>query len=73
MPGPRQLSGAREAFDDETSTFTCRTAESVSSGMPNKVGYDITLCPEGSDFAPMRESVEQVGWGVQEFWFWGWR
>ncbi|CAJ1344105.1 unnamed protein product [Effrenium voratum] len=48
------------AFDDETSTFTCRTAESVSSGMPNKVGYDITLCPEGSDFAPMRESVEQA-------------
>ena len=43
-----------EAFDDETSTFTCRTAESQSDGsVMNRAGYNITLCPEAPDFQRM--------------------
>ena len=43
-----------EAFDDETSTFTCRTAESQSDGsVMNRAGYNITLCPEAPDFERM--------------------
>eukprot|EP00435_Cladocopium_sp_Y103_P044041 s455_g12.t1 len=43
-----------EAFDDETSTFTCRTAESQHDGsIPNRAGYNITLCPQAPDFQQM--------------------
>jgi len=43
-----------EAFDDETSTFTCRTAESQGDGsVMNRAGYNITLCPEAPDFQRM--------------------
>lgn len=42
------------AFDDETSTFTCRTAESQHDGsIPNRAGYNITLCPQAPDFQQM--------------------
>ena len=42
------------AFDDETSTFTCRTAESQGDGsVMNRAGYNITLCPEAPDFQRM--------------------
>lgn len=40
------------AFDDETSTFTCQTAESRADALvANDAGYIITLCPKGTDAA----------------------
>eukprot|EP00439_Symbiodinium_sp_Y106_P012629 s287_g1.t2 len=42
------------AFDDETSTFTCRTAESQEDdSIPNRAGYNITLCPTDPDFVEL--------------------
>lgn len=35
-------------FDDETSTFTCQSAQSRSAGAVNDAGYVITLCPENA-------------------------
>ncbi|CAE7674473.1 unnamed protein product [Symbiodinium pilosum] len=49
------------AFDDETSTFTCRTAESqLDANIPNKAGYNITLCPSEPDFEEMNGGTDQV-------------
>ena len=43
-----------QAFDDETSTFTCRTAESQEDdSIPNRAGYNITLCPTDPDFVEL--------------------
>mmetsp|Transcript_32141 Transcript_32141/g.74041 ORF Transcript_32141/g.74041 Transcript_32141/m.74041 type:complete len:769 (-) Transcript_32141:155-2461(-) len=49
------------AFDDETSTFTCRTAESQhDASIPNKAGYNITLCPTEPDFVEMDGGTDKV-------------
>lgn len=72
-----------EAFDDETSTFTCRTAESQGDGsVMNRAGYNITLCPEAPDFQRMGAFENQARtkktpgqWrdikGPVEHWKWG--
>ena len=50
-----------KAFDDETSTFTCRTAESqLDANIPNKAGYNITLCPSEPDFEEMNGGTDQA-------------
>mmetsp|Transcript_26939 Transcript_26939/g.64118 ORF Transcript_26939/g.64118 Transcript_26939/m.64118 type:complete len:480 (-) Transcript_26939:92-1531(-) len=49
------------AFDDETSTFTCRTAESQEDDtIPNRAGYNITLCPTDPDFVELGGGADQV-------------
>ena len=50
-----------EAFDDETSTFTCRTAESQGQdNVPNKAGYNITLCPTEPDFVEVDGGTDKA-------------
>merc|ERR1711998_270566 len=40
-------------YDDETSTFTCQSAEShADEKVFNNAGYVITLCPDGSAPSP---------------------
>ena len=52
---------ADKAFDDETSTFTCQTAESQKDqSIPNRAGYNITLCPEDPDFQRMGAATNQA-------------
>ena len=50
-----------QAFDDETSTFTCRTAESQEDDtIPNRAGYNITLCPTDPDFVELGGGADQA-------------
>ena len=57
-----------QAFDDETSTFTCQTAESQEDdAVPNAAGYNITLCPTDPDFVELGGGVDQACMFVHPF------